>query len=190
MVAFISTFNSYADNSLAKHGDQACYNALVAFCCQIGETIDAAPDAKVLSGIAALLPPLLAMPNLLMPEQRVLPSHGYVRHNLFVCPSEAFSVLAAVWPAGVVSPIHDHKTWCVFGVYEGMIREIRYVQSAATVVSTSDLSPGDVTHLPVDVPDIHCMHNATGEPAISIHVYGGDADQLGPNVKNIYGSES
>ena len=190
MVAFISTFNSYADNSLAKHGDQACYNALVAFCCQIGETIDAAPDAKVLSGIAALLPPLLAMPNLLTLEKRVLPSHGYVRHNLFICPSEAFSVLSVVWPAGIVSPIHDHKTWCAFGVYEGVIRETRYTQSGAVEVSASDLLVGDVAHLPVDVPDIHCMYNPTDEPAISIHVYGGDADQLGPNVKNIYTSET
>ena len=190
MVAFTSTFDSYADNALAKNGDQTCYNALVGFCRKIGEAIDVVPDAEVLSGISALLPALLALPNLLTPEQRILPSHGYVRHNLFICPNEAFSVLAAVWPAGVVSPIHDHKTWCVFGIYEGVIRETRYIQSAAGVVSTRDLMAGDVTHLPVDVPDIHCMHNATGEPAFSIHVYGGDADQIGPNVKNIYNSES
>ena len=66
----------------------------------------------------------------------------------------------------------------------------RPLGGAAAAVSTKDLLAGDVTHLPVDVPNIHCMHNATGEPAYSIHVYGGDADQIGPNVKNIYNSES
>ena len=185
-----SAAGSSADDSFDADGDRTCHAGLGAFCRRVGEIIDAAPEAEVPSRIAAVLPPLLATANLLTPEQRAVPPHGYARHDLFICPSEAFSVLAVVWPAGIISPIHDHKTWCAFGVYEGVIRETRYVQTAAAVVSTTDLFAGDVADLPVDAPDIHCMQNPTGEPAISIHVYAGDAGQLGPNVKNIYASET
>ncbi len=192
----MDTFIPTLDSSAAD-GDRTSHARLGAFCRRVGEIIDTAPEAEVPSRIAALLPPLLATPNLLSPEQRAVPPYGYARHDVFICPSEAFSVLAAVWPAGIVSPIHDHKTWCALGVYEGVIRETRYVQAgaaagdaAAAVVSVTDLLAGDVAHLPVDAPDIHCMHNPTGEPAISIHVYAGDAGKLGPNVKKIYTSET
>ncbi len=190
MDTFVPTFDLYADDSFATDGDQTCRAGLGAFCRRVGGIIDEAPEAEIPTRIAALLPPLLATPELLTAEQRAVPPHGYARHDLFICPSEAFSVLAVVWPAGIVSPIHDHKTWCAFGVYEGVIRETRFARSAAAVVSATDLLAGDVAHLPVDEPDIHCMHNPSDEPAISIHVYGGDAGQLGPNVKNIYTSES
>ncbi len=186
MDTFLSTLDSYIEEPPAIDGDRTCHAGLDVFCRRIGEIIDAAPEAEVPSRIAALLPPLLATPNLLTTEHRLVPPHGYARHDLYICPSEAFSVLAVVWPAGIVSPIHDHKTWCAFGVYEGVIRETRYARSATAVVSATDLLAGDVACLPVDGPDIHCMHNPGDEPAISIHVYGGDAGKLGPNVKNIY----
>ena len=98
--------------------------------------------------------------------------------------------MVVVWLAGTVSPILGYKTWCGFGVCEGVIREIRYAQSGAAVVSASDLLVDDVARLPVDVPEILCMHNPTDEPANSIHVYGGIADQLGSNAKKIYTSET
>ena len=79
----------------------------------------------------------------------------------------------------------------------GAIHETRYGRAgadagggAAAVISSTDLSSGDVAHLPVDAPDIHCMHNPTSDLAITIHVYGGDAGELGPNVKRIYTSET
>ena len=178
-------------------GDRLGNGAFGAFCRRVGGIIDAVPEVEVPSRISRMLRPLLATPGLLRSERWAVPTQGYARHDLFICPDEAFSVLAVVWPAGIVSPIHDHKTWCAFGVYEGAMRETRYGRAgadsggvAAAAVSSADLSSGDVAHLPVDAPDIHCMHNPTADPAISIHVYGGDAGKLGPNVKTIYTSET
>jgi len=34
--------------------------------------------------------------------------------------------------------------------------------------------------------DIHAIHNPTADPALTLHVYGGDARKTGPNVKIIY----
>ena len=56
-------------------------------------------------------------------EQKALPPDGYGRHDVFLCPNDDFSIIAAVWPAGIVSPIHDHKTWCTFGVFEESLRK-------------------------------------------------------------------
>ena len=184
---------------LPSVGHAPGHDALAVFCRRLGDIVAAGPMTEVPCRIAAALQPVLAIPDLLTPEQRAVPARGYARNDLFICPSGHFSVLAVVWPAGIVSPIHDHKTWCAFGVYEGTIRETRYEpacadaegeDTAARILSSVDLGAGDVAHLPIDAADIHCMHNPGTEPAVSIHVYGGDADVLGPNVKRIYACES
>ena len=40
--------------------------------------------------------------------------------------------------------------------------------------------------MPVDGPNIHTINNPTEEVAISIHVYGGNFEILGPNLDTIY----
>ncbi len=188
----METLTSIPDAPIAD-GEAASHPSLGAFCRAVGDIVATAPAAEIPSLIAEKLPRLLATADLLTPAQRSLPATGYGRHDVFICPGEAFSVLAAVWPAGIVSPIHDHLTWCALGIYEGIIRETRYAPKTAdddgtdaVPVSVTDLRPGDVVHLPVDAPDIHCMHNPTDAAASSIHVYGGDANKIGPNLKKIY----
>jgi predicted metal-dependent enzyme (double-stranded beta helix superfamily) len=162
---------------------------LTDFCSRVGDLIYGVPRAEVPGRIAALLPSILANRDLLTPAQCALPPSGYGRHDIFVCPSGMFSVVAAVWPAGIMSAIHDHRTWCAFGVYSGVMREILYAplepeSRHVRPIETVDCRPGDVRHLPVDRPDIHAMHNPTDRAAISIHVYGEAA--LGPNVGKVY----
>lgn len=163
------------------------------FCKSIGRLVADLPVDEVPARVAELLPEILENRDILRPEHKVLPPYGYGRHDVFLCPNDKFSVLAAVWPAGIVSPIHDHMTWCAFGVFEGVIREIRYRADSADAgcdraveTGRSDWLPGDAGHLPVGGGDIHCMHNPTDKTAISIHVYGGNAAKLGPNVDTVY----
>lgn len=195
MENFAPTLESPEIDAPAASDDTAPRRAaLDAFCRQVGDVVATAPEAEIAACIATLLAPLLATPDLLTPEQRAVPPHGYGRHRVFICPDGAFSILAAVWPAGIVSPIHDHMTWCALGVYQGVIRETRYVpageDAVARPVAVNDLLSGAVAHLPHDAPDIHSMHNPGEAPAISIHVYAGDADKLGPNLKKIYTAET
>lgn len=164
---------------------------LADFCHRVGDLVSSLPKTALPARIAALLPALLANRNLLTPAQRALPPAGYGRYDIFICPNQAFSVVAAVWPAGIMTAIHDHRAWCAFGVYEGAIREIRYapVQAGACDVrpiEIVDCGPGAARHLPTDRPDIHAMHNPTDRAAISIHVYGEDSATLGPNVAKVY----
>ena len=138
------------------------------------------------------LPGLLANHELLAPRHRAAREGGYRRNVMFVCPGARFSVLAVVWPPGVATPIHDHKTWCAFGVYQGEIRETRYDPAEDSPVCTRAVERAVVAHGCGAVGhmaccgDIHSMRNAGSLTAISIHVYGGDSERMGPNLERIY----
>tara|TARA_R110002072_G_scaffold60051_75_gene152823 strand:+ start:1853 stop:2383 length:531 start_codon:yes stop_codon:yes gene_type:complete len=163
------------------------------FCKKVGRLVAENPVEDVPGLIASYLPEILMDRNLLSAEHKACPSEGYGRHDVFLCPKDDFSIIAAVWPAGIVSPIHDHKTWCTFGVFEGVIQETRYRAVSddpsckdAVPVETIEHLPGAVAHLPVGGGDIHCMHNPTDKAAVSVHVYGGNSVKLGPNVVKVY----
>lgn len=166
---------------------------LNSFCKTVGRLVADNPMEQVPGLIAEYLPEILGGRDLLTAAQKSLPPEGYGRHDVFLCPNDDFSIIAAVWPAGIVSPIHDHKTWCTFGVYEGVIQETRYQPASddpsclsAVPVEEYEHVAGDVAHLPVGGGDIHCMHNPTDRTAVSVHVYGGNSVKLGPNVVKVY----
>lgn len=170
---------------------------LAEFCGEVGRRLEGVPDHRAPQLAARVLPGLLATPALLAPEQRRAPAKGYGRHCVFACPRERFSVVAMVWPAGFTSQIHDHATWCAFGVYEGVIEERRYRPAsddpAATRAAETERlvhHAGMAAHLPADAPNIHAMHNPGDRPTISIHVYGGDSNKLGPNLKQVWSAEA
>ena len=147
------------------------------FCLQTSRIIAENPVESVPARISEYLPEILGDRDLLTADQKVPPAKGYGRHDVFLCPDDHFSIIAAVWPAGIISPIHDHKTWCTFGVYEGVIEETRYRSDPSDpcgvdVIATETVNwvAGDVTHLPVGSGDIHCMHNPTEQVAVFVLV--------------------
>ena len=163
------------------------------FCRSVGGVVDGSPLSEVPGRIADLLPELIALPDLLTDAQRQAPADSYGRNRIFVCPQDKFSVLAMVWPSGVTTPVHDHRDWCTLGVYEGVIEETYYSpqnESADCTVAVPQKmvrhEAGAIAHMPVFGPNIHKIHNPTDEIAISIHVYGGNCETLGPNLDRIY----
>ena len=167
-------------------------NLFTEFCETISQLIPGYPLNKIASQIPKYLPPLLSMPNLLSVEQRLLSSENYEKFELFLCPNDEFSVLAIIWPAGIYSPIHDHQTWCAFGVLEGVIQENHYQavdneedRCTAELINSIRHPQGSVSFMS-SKKNIHCMHNPGASPAISIHVYGGNSTKFGANVDKIY----
>jgi predicted metal-dependent enzyme (double-stranded beta helix superfamily) len=163
------------------------------FCARVGRLVDENPEEAVPEKVAELMPALLADPTFLSPEQMSAPAKGYARHEVFLCPEDRFTVLAVVWPAGITSPIHDHNTWCAFGVYDGVVAETRYRPVAAAgdrpsaePVSVRAWTVGEAGALPLGSGDIHGMHNPTDRASVSIHVYGGNIAKIGPNVGRVY----
>jgi predicted metal-dependent enzyme (double-stranded beta helix superfamily) len=131
------------------------------------------------------LPP----PEVLTPEQRIGSPDGYRSHQLHIEPDGSFSIVALVWRPGQVTPIHDHVTWCVFGVVQG----VEYEELFTLDETKGDLVPsGETANRPGDVSgfappgDIHRVRNIGTESAISIHVYGTDVSRIGSSVRRYY----
>jgi predicted metal-dependent enzyme (double-stranded beta helix superfamily) len=171
--------------------------AFETFCQSVGRVTAGLPESDIPASVATMLPSILCQPDLLSPAQRAAPETGYERHTLFICPRDRYSIMAVVWPAGIVSPIHDHSNWCAFGVYEGVVEETFYGAvsssddcSRARAVKTVSHHPGAVAHMPAAATHIHRVHNPGAGPAISLHVYGGNCEKLGPNVDTVYRAAS
>src|SRR5262245_28326636 len=127
--------------------------------------------------------------DILDPEQRTGDPEGYRGHVLHTEPDGAFSIVALVWRPGQMTPIHDHVTWCVFGVVQGVEHEELFTLDEAdeglVESGTSTNVAGDVSGF-APPGDIHRVRNVGDCTAISIHVYGTDVSRVGSSVRRYY----
>jgi len=108
----------------------------------------------------------LPAPDVLTAEQRLGSPDGYCSHTLHAEPDGSFSIVALVWRPGQLTRIHDHITWCAFGVIQGVEHEL--FDADLNVVGRSDHHVGDVSAF-APPGDIHRVHNTIDTTAISIH---------------------
>jgi predicted metal-dependent enzyme (double-stranded beta helix superfamily) len=105
-----------------------------------------------------------------------------VQYLLHRHPEDAYTIVSVVFPPGYSTPVHDHTTWGLVGVWGGEEQEERFVREDDR--SDPDharlRSVGTVTNAPISVcrllpPDqeIHRIRNLGAQPACSIHIYGG-----------------
>jgi predicted metal-dependent enzyme (double-stranded beta helix superfamily) len=152
----------------------------------VGKRADWPETARL---VTAELERHLPSPEVLTEQERAGNPVRYVSHVLHTEPDGAFSILALVWQPGQTTPIHDHLTWCVFGVIQGTEYEELFVhdesnecllETGSNVNETGDVSgfapPGD----------IHRVRNSGEHTAISIHVYGTDVTRVGSSVRRYY----
>ncbi len=102
--------------------------------------------------------------------------------NLLHTPNDkAYSIIGGVWKPGQTTPIHDHLTWAIIGVYAGEEREALYRRTddgsnpqfaKLEKVSEHVNKKGHVTVL--GHTGIHRVDNVSSNAAESIHVYGRD----------------
>ena len=131
----------------------------------------------------------VASPEILTAEQRVGDPETYKSHLLHVEPGGAFSIVALVWRPGQITPIHDHVTWCVFGVLQGVEYEeiFRLDEQGEYLVRAGDNSnvTGEVSGF-APPGDIHRVRNVGEGTAISLHIYGTDVSRIGSSVRRYY----
>ena len=142
-----------------------------------------------------LLRPALADEWLLEPRHCEPAEDRYRQHLVHVHPAGRYSVVALVWKPGQATPIHDHRCWCVVGVWRGLERETTYdlrgdigshhLTPRGSVVA----APGDVSVLVPPDEDIHRVENAGGSLAISVHVYGDDISVLGSSINREFAAD-
>src|SRR5919197_4670443 len=134
--------------------------------------------------VAGELESHLPGPELLTAEQRCGDPTDYRSYLLYVEPRGSFSVGALGWLPGQATPIHDHLTWCVFGVLQGVEHEELF-DPELNVMGENDNQPGDVSGF-APPGDIHRVHNVGTTTAISLHVYGTDISRVGNSVRRYY----
>jgi 3-mercaptopropionate dioxygenase len=139
--------------------------------------------------VAAALGRHLPGPDLLTAAERLGDPDGYRCHILHCEPDGSFSVTAMVWRPGQVTPVHDHVTWCVFGVLQGVEYEELYSLSAdgshLIEVGRSENLLGQVSGF-APPGDIHRVRNCGDHVAVSLHVYGADISRLGSSIRRTY----
>jgi 3-mercaptopropionate dioxygenase len=126
----------------------------------------------------------LPTPDVLTAAQRLGSPDGYRSHTLHVEPDGSFSIVALVWRPGQITRIHDHVTWCAFGVIQGVEHEELF-DADLNLVRQSDNQVGDVSGF-APPGDIHRVHNTSETTAISIHVYGTDITRIDTSARRYY----
>jgi len=146
-------------------------------------------DPRALAARAGmLLRPALADPHLLEPRHCQPAEDHYRQHLVHVHPAGRYSIVALVWRPGQATPIHDHRCWCVVGVWRGLERETTYDlhgdEAAPYLVPRGSAlaKPGDVSVLVPPEEDIHLVENYGSTLAISVHLYGDDISVLGSSI--------
>lgn len=124
---------------------------------------------------------------------RGIPDHARYGHDrsqvLYVEPDGTFSVVALVTRAGQTTTIHDHTTWCVVAVIDGVEQEERFRINPdgahLVLIGTRVDRAGSVTGF-APPGDIHRVTNVGTTVGISLHIYGTDIRRIGSSVRRTY----
>lgn len=139
--------------------------------------------------VAAQLRRHLPGPGILAPGQLEGDPAGYQTHLVHAERDGSFSIAAMVWRPGQVTPVHDHVSWCVTGVLQGMEHEEIFALDAARGVLTETArrqNPAGVVAGFAPPGDIHRVRNGGDGVAVSMHIYGADLSRLGSSIRRVY----
>ena len=119
----------------------------------------------------------------LQPQHYRSNPEGYTRNLIRNLPEESLSLFALVWRPGQWTPVHDHGSWGVVGVVEGVLEERSYVRVSPERGVDHDielvrggivlLKSGAVTSFVPNPDHIHVTGVPLERPrAVSLHLYG------------------
>ena len=147
----------------------------------VGAHVDWSSTARL---VAEQLRRHLPSPDALTAEERLGAADSYQSHTLHVESDGSFSIIAVVWRPGQLTRIHDHITWCVVGVIQGVEHEELF-DANLNPIGSSDNRVGDISGF-APPGDIHRVHNTANMTAISVHIYGTDVTRIGSSVRRFY----
>lgn len=107
---------------------------------------------------------------------------------LYRSQDRTLTIFSLVIPPHETTPVHDHLSWGLVGLYQGKQEEIVYRrvdsgeiegQAQLETVGTYQVKTGDIYHLLPPDNDIHSVKATTVfSPSISIHVMGNDTGSI------------
>lgn len=169
-----------------NHANQSCIRLVAysirAFTEDVENAVRSqASESDALRQLRPLMERLINTPGSI-PAEAFVPRKDRFSNNLIYRPDDkAFSIMGGNWAPGQTTPIHDHLTWAVVGVYEGEERESIYKRTddgsdpkVAKLEKVSERmnTKGHVTVL--GGSGIHRIDNVSKTPSLSVHMYGLD----------------
>ncbi len=137
--------------------------------------------------VLALAPLMLelidAAGSFLEPQHYMSHPDHYARNLVYAAPDDSLSLYTLVWLPGQWTPVHDHGSWGVVGIVEGVLEERSYVRlspdrGADTGIELVRggiilLGHGAVTSFVPNPDHIHITGVPQERPrAVSLHLYG------------------
>ena len=150
--------------------------------------------AAIVSQVEPLLARLMEDDDLLKEEFKVDLGEGRYSYSFFRSEDGSLTVSAPAFLPGRPTPVHDHLTWGVIGVYSGKQKTTRYRRTDdgsreghadLELVQDEVLTKG-ATYPLLPPDDIHRIEAVGEEPGISFHVLGTD---LRHQKRHIYHTE-
>ncbi|MBM9462424.1 hypothetical protein JL108_03115 [Aeromicrobium sp. YIM 150415] len=108
-------------------------------------------------------------------------------HLLAKAADGSWTVVSVVFPPGFKTPVHDHTIWGLVGVTRGQEHEWRYSRvddhstpgyAELVEAEVAVNEPRSISGLVPPDDDIHAILNPATTPSCSIHVYGGNIDDV------------
>jgi predicted metal-dependent enzyme (double-stranded beta helix superfamily) len=140
--------------------------------------------ADCVEAIAPLMLQLVEQAHtFLQPAHYQSSPQGYSRNLIYAAPDATLSLYSIVWLPGQWTPVHDHGSWGVVGVVEGVLEERSYVRLTPDRGADHGielarggvilLGKGAVTSFVPNPDHIHITGVAADRPrAVSLHLYG------------------
>lgn len=108
---------------------------------------------------------------------------GYTRNLIYDAPDASLSLYSIIWLPGQWTPVHDHGSWGVVGIIEGVLEERSYARLSPDRGADEEidlmrggtllLRHGAVTSFVPNPDHIHVTGVPTGRSrAVSLHLYG------------------
>lgn len=158
---------------------------LASFITQAAERSSSLRDpADSVQALAPLMLELIEESNTFLEPRHTqsTPDH-YARNLVYALPDGSLSLYALVWLPGQWTPVHDHGSWGVVAVIEGVLEERSYVRVSPDRDANDHiqllrggvilLGRGAVTSFVPNPDHIHITGVPTERPrAVSLHLYG------------------
>jgi predicted metal-dependent enzyme (double-stranded beta helix superfamily) len=151
---------------------------------RLDQAVTVVDDAGRCRNVKHVLVDVVGSGQSFVPEDFMRTATGqYARRLLHRDPAGRYTVLVMVWDRGQGTNLHDHAgTWCCECVYRGRIRVTSYsAMGGDPERDLVDFRRETVVHAGVGeagalIPpfEYHVLENAGDEPAVTIHVYGGE----------------
>lgn len=142
----------------------------------------------LLDGVTGCLREVILECDLLTAAQKAPDPARYKQHVLHVAEDGLYSLVSLVWLPTQETPVHDHVSWCVVGVHQGVECETSYRCEAGDCLKEmgQGLNPAGTVVGLLPPADIHKVANGGDGLAVSLHIYGADLSRCGTSILRRY----